>query len=116
MVEGARLESVYTLTAYRGFESLSLRQIQENRRKAVFLCLVESADLMRTLRVRPNGRIAVWHSRKAARRARAMDGPSESLSLRQIQEHRRKAGFLCLFVNKQVICGHGHCSFGVHSI
>ena len=26
MVEGARLESVYTLTGYRGFESLSLRQ------------------------------------------------------------------------------------------
>ena len=26
MVEGARLESVYTLTAYRGFESLLLRQ------------------------------------------------------------------------------------------
>ena len=26
MVEGARLESVYTLIAYRGFESLSLRQ------------------------------------------------------------------------------------------
>ena len=26
MAEGARLESVYTLIAYRGFESLSLRQ------------------------------------------------------------------------------------------
>ena len=26
MAEGARLESVYALTAYRGFESLSLRQ------------------------------------------------------------------------------------------
>ena len=26
VVEGARLESVYTLTAYRGFESLLLRQ------------------------------------------------------------------------------------------
>ena len=26
MVEGARLESVYTSQAYRGFESLSLRQ------------------------------------------------------------------------------------------
>ena len=25
MVEGARLESVYTVTPYRGFESLSLR-------------------------------------------------------------------------------------------
>ncbi len=28
MVEGARLESVYTLIAYRGFESLSLRHFQ----------------------------------------------------------------------------------------
>ena len=26
VVEGARLESVYTVTPYRGFESLSLRQ------------------------------------------------------------------------------------------
>ena len=31
MAEGARLESVYTFVAYRGFESLSLRQIQKNR-------------------------------------------------------------------------------------
>ena len=30
VVEGARLESVYTLTAYRGFESLSLRHILFN--------------------------------------------------------------------------------------
>ena len=29
MAEGARLESVYTFIAYRGFESLSLRQIIE---------------------------------------------------------------------------------------
>lgn len=28
MVESARLESVYTLIAYRGFESLRLRQIK----------------------------------------------------------------------------------------
>ncbi len=27
VVEGARLESVYTLIAYRGFESLSLRHV-----------------------------------------------------------------------------------------
>lgn len=27
VVEGARLEIVYTLTAYRGFESLSLRHL-----------------------------------------------------------------------------------------
>ena len=30
MAEGARLESVYTFIAYRGFESLSLRQIYTN--------------------------------------------------------------------------------------
>ncbi len=30
MAEGARLESVYTFIAYRGFESLSLRQIQKD--------------------------------------------------------------------------------------
>ena len=29
MVEGARLESVYTLIAYRGFESLSLRHLKK---------------------------------------------------------------------------------------
>lgn len=28
MAEGARLESVYTLIAYRGFESLPLRQLK----------------------------------------------------------------------------------------
>ena len=31
MVESARLESVYTLIAYRGFESLPLRQFAKNR-------------------------------------------------------------------------------------
>ena len=30
MAEGARLESVYTLTAYRGFESLLLRQTKSS--------------------------------------------------------------------------------------
>jgi hypothetical protein len=29
VVEGARLESVYTVTPYRGFESLSLRHIKQ---------------------------------------------------------------------------------------
>ena len=37
MAEGARLESVYTFIAYRGFESLSLRQIQKNG-YAPFFC------------------------------------------------------------------------------
>ena len=36
MVESARLESVYTLIAYRGFESLPLRQFQESPRKGAF--------------------------------------------------------------------------------
>ena len=41
MAEGARLESVYTLIAYRGFESLSLRQIQKSPRKRAILYLLE---------------------------------------------------------------------------
>ena len=41
MAEGARLESVYTFIAYRGFESLSLRQIQKSPRKRAFLYLLE---------------------------------------------------------------------------
>ena len=36
MVEGARLESAYTLTGYRGFESLSLRQAAP-RKRGVFV-------------------------------------------------------------------------------
>ncbi len=31
MVEGARLESVYTSKAYQGFESLSLRHLMQSR-------------------------------------------------------------------------------------
>ena len=42
MAEGARLESVYTFIAYRGFESLSLRQIgypydTKRARKAIYI-------------------------------------------------------------------------------
>ena len=44
MAEGARLESVYTLIAYRGFESLSLRQIKENRLRAVFFWRREGSE------------------------------------------------------------------------
>ncbi len=33
MAEGARLESVYTVTPYRGFESLSLRQFPTDHSK-----------------------------------------------------------------------------------
>jgi hypothetical protein len=41
VAEGARLESVYTLIAYRGFESLSLRQQIKTAGslKPAFLCL-----------------------------------------------------------------------------
>ena len=42
MVEGARLESVYTFIAYQGFESLLLRQtsIKSLIRQWLFYCLV----------------------------------------------------------------------------
>jgi hypothetical protein len=40
VAEGAPLLRVYTLIAYRGFESLSLRHIQRTRRLSGFLCLV----------------------------------------------------------------------------
>ena len=43
MVEGARLESVYRSKAYRGFESLSLRQsIQKLAEKAGFFVITAS--------------------------------------------------------------------------
>ena len=44
MAEGARLESVYTFIAYRGFESLSLRQILKTGLRPVFLCLAICAN------------------------------------------------------------------------
>ena len=37
MVEGARLESVYTSKGYRGFESLSLRKVIKAASKAAFI-------------------------------------------------------------------------------
>ena len=37
VVEGARLEIVCASKAYRGFESLSLRQLQQNPHKAGFV-------------------------------------------------------------------------------
>ena len=50
MVEGARLESVYTLIAYRGFESLSLRQTKKiARASGLFFGLAEREALVRTL-------------------------------------------------------------------
>ena len=43
MVEGARLESVYRSKAYRGFESLSLRQsIQKLAERLAFFALQAS--------------------------------------------------------------------------
>ena len=41
VVEGARLESVYRLIAYRGFESRSLRQIQHPKNPALAGFFVE---------------------------------------------------------------------------
>ena len=94
MAEGARLESVYTLTAYRGFESLSLRQIQNNRPcGGFFVCEGESG-----FDEKPTGSTKRQDSRlaqraSAARRARAMDGPSVSLDRSQIQNNRPCGGF-----------------------
>ncbi len=62
MAEGARLESVYRLIAYRGFESLSLRQIQKSPILGAFLYLLKIEDdshsLGSTKRMRL-GRVAV---------------------------------------------------------
>ena len=44
MAEGARLESVYTLIAYRGFESLSLRQIPKPRDAGLFVSVGPHGD------------------------------------------------------------------------
>ncbi len=52
MAEGARLESVYTLIAYRGFESLSLRQlcIEKPRTAGLFhFCLLMAHTLAHTM-------------------------------------------------------------------
>ena len=93
MAEGARLESVYTLTAYRGFESLSLRQIQNNRPcGGFFVCEGESGfdEKPKGSTKRQDSRLAQRAS--AARRARAMDGPSVSLDRSQIQNNRPCGG------------------------
>ena len=49
MVEGARLESVCTLTGYRGFESLPLRHLKEQSFYAGICILSSDGDGMRTL-------------------------------------------------------------------
>ena len=49
MAEGARLESVYTVSPYRGFESLSLRQI-------LYVRALPPANPKRSLRVRTSSR------------------------------------------------------------
>ena len=61
VAEGARLESVYTVTPYRGFESLSLRQILKNRPRGGFLVFAEVSGFDENPPVRQNGRIAVLH-------------------------------------------------------
>ena len=85
MAEGARLESVYTFIAYRGFESLSLRQIRKSpASRGFFVSDVEIGTIQiqaRSARVRLLGRTAQEDVDEGdARRARAMDGPSQSLS------------------------------------
>ena len=47
MVEGARLESVYTLIAYRGFESLSLRQKLKAPLRGFFIYIAVREDSFR---------------------------------------------------------------------
>ena len=55
MAEGARLESVYTLIAYRGFESLSLRQIRKTGSlKSVFFVFVDERQRVNTVLFRKN--------------------------------------------------------------
>ncbi len=44
MVEGARLESVYTVTPYRGFESLSLRQNTKPALRGFFILRIEDSN------------------------------------------------------------------------
>lgn len=44
MAEGARLESVYTFIAYRGFESLSLRHHRGALLQRLFCALVAQLD------------------------------------------------------------------------
>ncbi len=81
VVEGARLESVYTLIAYRGFESLSLRQL--NKRTflvLLFNCGVWGWESSLGLTNRQDRRFA---QPKVTQRVSYMDVANESLSLRQ---------------------------------
>ena len=78
MVEGARLESVYTVIPYRGFESLSLRQIQIDHLYGLFE-FVEREDLVRTLGS-TNRQDRRFAQQKVARRVSYMDVANESLS------------------------------------
>ena len=74
---------------HRGFESLTLRHIQETRTLLrVFLCTKQNTTLSegekpRCSTKRHDSRFA---QPKAARRESAMEGASESLTLRHIQE------------------------------
>lgn len=52
VVEGARLESEYTSKAYRGFESLPLRQRTELRNKLSPPTIVSGYDLLKTVEFR----------------------------------------------------------------
>ena len=54
MVEGARLESVYTSKGYRGFESLSLRKemIPRHRRGFLFLSICRALRLEQIVKIK----------------------------------------------------------------
>ena len=54
MAEGAPLLRAYTLIAYRGFESLTLRHKKKDRPLGGLFFMAESEDLVRTLRSTKN--------------------------------------------------------------
>ena len=56
MVEGARLESVYTVIPYRGFESLSLRHIKQKAPNGSLLFYQEQGGFDENPLVRQNRR------------------------------------------------------------
>jgi hypothetical protein len=102
VAEGAPLLREYGSKAHRGFESLPLRQTQKNPAKAGFFVsgkeVGQIKSTVRSTRVRLPGRRAREDVDIGdARRARAMEGPSQSLPLRQTQKNPAKAGFFCVW-------------------
>ncbi len=84
MAEGARLESVYTLIAYRGFESLSPPDTKNPAYAGFFVSVAEIGlmqDPVRSTRVRSLGRDSPGRRRRRRRpQGEGQDGPSQSLS------------------------------------